>query len=357
MITPLLLLLLSAAVIYLSCEYFVNAVEWAGVRLGVSRNAVGTVLAAFGTALPESVVTFVAVVFGKDAASRDIGVGAALGGPLVLATIAYAVVGGVHLLQRQDAGRLPLDAIHAARLRRDQAWFMAIFVCKVGLGLVAFASKPWLGLVFLAAYAMYVWQEMRRDTVTPAPAQAGTASDMIDDDDLVLEPLKFQPNAAEPTTAWVLLQTSVALVVIFLSSQFFVQQLDLLGPALHLSPQLVALLLSPVATELPEILNAVIWVRQGKFRLALGNISGAMMIQATIPSALGLFFTPWLLSPALLWAGMVTMMSIAGLYLLMRVPDRAAQVTGQRAGLSASTLALFSLFYLLFAAGLAWLPH
>jgi len=50
---------------------------------------------------------------------------------------------------------------------------------------------------------------------------------------------------------------------------------------------LLALLLSPIATELPETLNAIIWVRQGKHRLALANISGAMMIQATVrpPSA------------------------------------------------------------------------
>lgn len=59
----------------------------------------------------------------------------------------------------------------------------------------------------------------------------------------------------------------------------------------HKSPP-SALLLSLVATELPETLNPVIWVRQGKVALALGNISGAMMIQATIPSALGIFFTP-----------------------------------------------------------------
>jgi cation:H+ antiporter len=195
---------------------------------------------------------------------------------------------------------------------------------------------------------------MRRET--PVADALGPQPAGIDEDDLVLEPLKFQPHAAEPSTSWVLLQTGVALVVIFLSSQFFVQQLDALGPALHLSPQLVALLLSPIATELPEILNAVIWVRQGKFRLALGNISGAMMIQATIPSALGLFFTPWILRPALLWAAAVTMLSIGGLWLLMRGPANTA-VTGRRAGLSAGALALFGMFYLLFAAGLAWLPH
>jgi cation:H+ antiporter len=93
MALTIFLLLASAGVIYLSCEYFVNGIEWVGQQFGVSKNATGTVLAAFGTALPESVVTFVAVVFGHDAAQKEIGVGAAIGGPLVLATVAYAVVG------------------------------------------------------------------------------------------------------------------------------------------------------------------------------------------------------------------------------------------------------------------------
>src|SRR5476651_263023 len=98
MILAIVLLLGSAFIIYLSCEYFVNSIEWVGRRLGIAQSAVGTVLAAFGTALPESVVTFVAVVFGDSDAQKEIGVGAALGGPLVLGTIAYAVVGLVFLV-------------------------------------------------------------------------------------------------------------------------------------------------------------------------------------------------------------------------------------------------------------------
>jgi cation:H+ antiporter len=104
---------------------------------------------------------------------------------------------------------------------------------------------------------------------------------------------------------------------------------------------MVALLLSSVATELPETLNAVIWVRQGKVALALGNISGAMMIQATIPSALGIFFTPWLLSKPLVWAGVVTMIAVATLFVLLR-----------KRALSPTRLSLVGLFYTLFVAGL-----
>ena len=88
MLLTLFLFLLSAVLIYLACEYFVNGVEWVGHRFSMSATATGTVLAAFGTALPESVVTFMAVMFGQTPAQKDIGVGAAMGGPLVLSTVA-----------------------------------------------------------------------------------------------------------------------------------------------------------------------------------------------------------------------------------------------------------------------------
>jgi cation:H+ antiporter len=302
-LVPVVLILLgSAAVIYLACEYFVNGVEWIGHRFDVGQKATGTILAAFGTALPESVVTFVAVAFGTTAGQKQIGVGAALGGPLVLATIAYAVAGWTLLAARRPLRTATADADFKG-LSRDQGWFLLIFVFKLAVGLVAFAFKPWLGLAFLAAYAAYVWQETR--------GEQGEAEGE-------LEPLKFAPRAVHPPTGMAVLQTLAALVVIFLASRLFVGQIDVLGRSLGLAPQLLALLISPIATELPETLNAIIWIRQGKVRLALANISGAMMIQATIPTAFGLFFTPWLLDPALVVAGGVTLISIVLLYLGFR---------------------------------------
>jgi cation:H+ antiporter len=331
MIGTVALLIASAGVIYAACEFFVNGIEWVGERFGVSKTAVGTVLAAFGTALPESVVTLVAVVFGHTPAQRDLGVGAALGGPLVLATIAYAVVGIVFLVDRRHRGGPIAAEFSTRRLAHDQAWFLVIFVFKVALGLLAFAWKPWLGALFLLAYAVYVWRELSGE---------GHADD---EHGLEIEPLKIRPHAEHPATAWAVLQTLVALAVIFGASQVFVHQLDVLGPRLGLSPQLVALLLSPVATELPETLNAVIWVRQGKTALALGNISGAMMIQATVPSALGIFFTPWLLDASLLWGAAVTMAGIVVMFVLLR-----------RDALTARRLAALVGLYGVFAAGVAF---
>ncbi len=320
------ILLLAAGVVYWSCEYFVNGVEWVGRQAGVSQNSVGTVLAAFGTALPESVVTFVAVVMGQNAAARNLGVGAALGGPLVLATVAYPVVGLMLLLTRTPPGPIDLDW---RRLSRDQGWFLLIFVCKLTLGFVAFAIKPWCGWLFLLAYAAYTWTEMRH------------TSDGSEDEP---EALLLQPKRASPSIAIAGLQTLVALVVIFGASRVFVGQLSVVGPWLGIPSAVVALLLSPIATELPETMNAIIWIRQGKHRLALANISGAMMIQATIPTALGLFFTPWRFDDALALAAAITALAMIGLYLLLR-----------RNALTAKRLALFAVFYGLFALGIGYL--
>ncbi len=307
MLYTLLLFFASAAVIYLACEYFVNGVEWVGQRLNLGATAVGTVLAAFGTALPESAVTFMAVAFGGTPEHKDIGVGAAMGGPLVLSTIAYAVVGlGLMRMRRRQPAAECVTCMNAdqRKLARDQGWFMGIFVLKLAVGLVAFAWKPWLGFVFLAAYGLYVRRELLSD------------EDSAEAEDL--EPLKLRPRDAVPAMGWACLQTVLALAVIAGASRVFVMQIEDIGLMLGLTPHVAALLLAPVATELPEIMNALIWVRQGKERLALANISGAMMIQATIPSAMGIMMTPWLLDNTLIAAGLLTMLSIAMLWLRFR---------------------------------------
>jgi len=317
------LLLGSAIAIYVACEFFVNGVEWVGRKFAVGQQATGSILAAFGTALPESVVTFVAVVFGATAAQKAIGVGAALGGPLVLSTIAYATVGLVLIACRTKLTKTAAIRADFKGLSRDQGWFLAIFAAKIALGLVAFAFKPWLGVLFLAAYGAYFWKEMRGEGV---------------EEDHYLERLKVMPRVETPPTWAAVVQTLVALVAIFAASHLFVQQLDALGPALGIRPQLLALLLSPIATELPETLNAVIWVRQGKHRLALANISGAMMIQATVPTAFGLFFTPWILDKSLLVAAGVTALAVAAMFVAFR-----------RGFISRAFLAAMAGFYLLFA--------
>jgi len=325
LVITIALLLGSAVVIYLACEFFVNGVEWMGHKFDVGQKATGTVLAAFGTALPESVVTFAAVVFGRTPEQKAIGIGAALGGPLVLATIAYAVVGWTLFATKQQLGERRADR----HLASDQTWFLAIFLIKLVLGVIAFAWKPWLGLAFLAAYGLYVWKETR----------GGGAGEEPD-----IEPLRIAPKYETPPTILAVIQTTAALIVIYLASRVFVNQIDALGPVVGIHSQLLALLLSPIATELPEKYNAVVWIRQSKDNLALANITGAMVFQSCIPVALGLVFTPWHLTSAELLGGAIAVFSAALLYVNLRDGE-----------LGTPTLIVGGIAYAVFIAGLGWL--
>jgi len=214
------------------------------------------------------------------------------------------------------------------RLVLDQTWFLAIAGAALVLGLLAFPGKALLGLVFVAGYGVYLRRELTGDD------PAHTAED--------LEALRLWRGEVAPPRWAVVVQTLGSLVVVVLASQVFVRQLEWAGPPLGLPPAAVALLLAPLATELPEVLNAAIWTRQGKTRLAIANISGAMMVQATVPAGIGLLFTPWHFDAVLVTASMATLGAV--LYL---------RVLGSTGWLRPSLVSGTAVFYGAFAVALA----
>ncbi len=333
MIEAIAVLLLSGVAIYFSSEFFVNGIEWLGRRLKVGDTATGSILAAIGTALPESVVTFVALGLANGPDDISVGIGAALGGPLALGTLGYAVVGAAMIVAVRRLRKKGKSAHPAAGdwrwLASNQQWFLIVFAVKIGLGVVAFPHKAVTGLAFIAAYAWFFATEIGRGV----PSEAH-----------LLKPLHLSPRAATPSWFWVLVQVIGSAAVVFVASRLFVDRLGDVAVGLGLDPGDVALFLSPIATELPETMNAIIWVRQGKQRLALANISGAMMIQATVPTAFGLLFSPWLLDRAELYSAAATALAMAVLLMLFR--------TGRATG---PALIQVAWLYLAFAAAVVWL--
>ena len=71
------------------------------------------------------------------------------------------------------------------------------------------------------------------------------------------------------------------------------EQIKFFAHAFSINPLILSLILAPIATELPEKFNSVLWVKQSKDTLALGNITGAMVFQSCIPTAIGILLTPW----------------------------------------------------------------
>ena len=84
----------------------------------------------------------------------------------------------------------------------------------------------------------------------------------------------------------------------------------------------LSLVLAPLATELPEKANSFFWVREGKDSLALGNITGAMVFQSTIPVAFGLTFTGWDLDDFALVSAVLGLAGGALAYWALRLQGR-----------------------------------
>ncbi len=88
-------------------------------------------------------------------------------------------------------------------------------------------------------------------------------------------------------------QVAVALGLIVAGAYQFVHATREVTELIGFSPLVFSLIVAPIATELPEKFNSVIWIRQGKDTLSLGNITGAMVFQSTFPVTLGILLTDW----------------------------------------------------------------
>jgi cation:H+ antiporter len=281
----------SFAILLAGAYFFTNAVEWAGHRLRLSEGAVGSLLAAVGTALPESIIPVIALITGGRA--DDVAVGAIIGAPFMLATIAMALVAVSAFAFRDHRPQGSAIRAHTPTLVRDLGFFLVLFAIALALGLGA--PQPLriaAAVAFVASYAVYAHLTLRGGGGVQVAAS--------------LKPLYLDASRdSPPANAAIALQLLVALGAIVGGSHLFVEELLHIADRVGVSALVLALVLAPLATELPEKANSVLWTREGKDTLALGNISGAMVFQSTLPVALGLALTDWALSgPSLLAAGL-----------------------------------------------------
>ena len=270
----ILLLAASFALIIGGAILFTNAVEWAGERLNLGEGAVGSLLAAVGTALPESLIPVVAVISGGE--SEQVAIGAIVGAPFMLGTVAMLLVGASALVFRERRSHGSEVTPDVPSLRRDLGLFLPCFAIGIALGLVD--ARPVHGVAaigLLIAYGAYARRTVRRSGESEDPEE--------------LPPLRFDPGReSQPRSFAIVAQVGVGLLLIVGGAELFVQEVVTVAETLGISALVLSLVLAPLATELPEKLNSVLWIRADKDALAVGNITGAMAFQCTVPVDLGL---------------------------------------------------------------------
>jgi len=93
MLSDIILLLIGLLMILFAAEGFTNGIETLGRRLSLSQAVVGSILAAVGTALPETILPIVAIFFYGGVSAHEVGIGAILGAPFMLSTLAFFLIG------------------------------------------------------------------------------------------------------------------------------------------------------------------------------------------------------------------------------------------------------------------------
>ena len=118
------------------------------------------------------------------------------------------------------------------------------------------------------------------------------------------------------------IQLLVSLLGLVIASHFFVNDIKYFSLSFGVAPSILALLITPFATELPECINSIIWTKQKKDDLALANILGAIVFQTTLLFAIGMLLTSWDINNLILLNLILTFFSCLVFFLLVALSKK-----------------------------------
>lgn len=321
-----LLLLVSLGIILMAAEIFTNGVEWLGLKLRLSEGAVGSILAAVGTALPESLIPLIAFVTGKGVEQQHIGIGAIIGAPFMLSTLAFFICGVMVVLERKKRIDFPYLRVDPRVIRRD----LLFFIGGYSLGLSAAFVQPEpikkaISVLLFSGYVVYVLLTLRGGRHSQGQS-------------IELSPLIFSRSGHNPRLILVAAQLLFSLALLVGGAQLFIKNVAVVSEMLGIPSFFLSLIIAPIATELPEKFNSIIWLRREKDTLALGNITGAMVFQSIVLPSIGILFTDWRLIPGSEIPILLTYASTGLAFLSLQIKKK----------LNAYVLLTGALFYLVF---------
>jgi len=323
-----LVLLVALGIILLGATVFTNGLEWFGKKMNLSDGAVGSIFAAIGTALPETLVPIIAILFGSKAAGHEIGVGAIIGAPFMLGTLAFCISGIAVMVNRRNRDDYPVMRVDTIVMRRDMEYFLVLYALAIAASFLWGhpVVKTFIALVLLLVYAGYVLRTLR----------GGNGNQEVEESDL--DPCYFAPKSHDPHMSIIAFQVLGSLFLIVWGSYIFVEKVQIISAQMGISAFVLAMIIAPIATELPEKFNSVIWINKGKDTLAIGNITGAMVFQGGVITAIGILMTEWRLDATALTTVGITFASVGLAY---------CQIRWKR-HLTPGTLLLGGIFYLAF---------
>lgn len=296
----IVIMLLSLVLILISCEFFTNAIEWLGKKLRVGEGVVGSLFSAVGTCLPETMVPVIAILFFGEKNLIDIGIGAIVGAPFMLSTLAFFVTGTSVLIFWSKRKKGMVMNVNCDILCRDISFFITAYSLGISAAFIGKSVlKNMIALFLIAIYIYYIYLTVKQDKVHQAP----------------VDKLYFSKIFHVKTRfRVVMLQVFIALLGIILGAHMFVLKIEATSSLLGIPAIVLSLVITPIATELPEKFNSIIWISKSRDALAMGNITGAMVFQSCIPVSIGILATDWVLNFNAVISALIAVVSASIVY-------------------------------------------
>lgn len=158
-----ILLLVALGIILLGATVFTNGLEWFGKKMKMSDGAVGSIFAAVGTALPETLVPIVAILFGTGGSGHAIGVGAIIGAPFMLGTLALFISGVAVMLNRKKRDDYPVMRVDTVVMRRDMEYFLILYAIAIAASFLGGhpVIKTFIAIALVLTYGGYVAKTLK----------------------------------------------------------------------------------------------------------------------------------------------------------------------------------------------------
>jgi cation:H+ antiporter len=255
------LFVLSAALYVLvrGSDLFVEGAKRVGLSSGISSFAVGVVIVAFGTSLPELASSIAAAIEGAPQMVVANVVGSNIANILL-------IIGALALLR----GVLPIDS----DLKRNElpVFFLstAIFVAVVYNGRI----DRWEGLLLLSAFCVYLW--------------------------FLFAHAKKNGKLKKRRTLRKITKEDIGLLVLGLTgllvgAHFVVETTVAVASAFSVPLGIISILAIAVGTSLPELFVVFDAYRKGEMEMAIGSIYGSntfnMLVVAGVPAVITLLRT------------------------------------------------------------------
>lgn len=277
--------ILSLFAIVLACILFTNAIEVFGEKLNLGKNATGSILAVLGTGLPEVIVPIVAILsslfISKDLlVGQQIAIGAIFGSPFMLSSLALFILGVLFLYLILKSKRTNEFSANYKDIVRDFKYFIFAYIIAFGATYIHnYIFKVLIAIFLICLYFIFALRTIKK-----------SQSENKQEENIELY---FQYILKTENSYTLYLQILLSLLMLIFCTHFFVEEIKYFSNLFSVSPMIISLIIAPFATELPEVTNSIIWLKQGKDELALSNIVGAVVFQVMILTAIGIILTPW----------------------------------------------------------------